>query len=89
MEGLEGLKMAKRNYKNKLDLGKRIAILTFGLIGSMFIIVYSIRWEELGFNTDMIGIDITKWFFAFMLVISGIIFSTLVKSGLLGQWKLD
>ena len=79
--------MAKK--KSKLELGKRLSILIFGSIGSMFIIVYSFRWEELGINADMIGFDVTKWFFAFLLVISGIIFSTLIKSGLLGEWKLD
>lgn len=79
--------MTKR--KNNIDLPIRMISLIIGIIGSCFLIVYSFRWEDLGIGVDILGFDISKWFFAFLLVISGIIFSTLIKSALLGKWKLD
>lgn len=79
--------MAKKN--KYLPFAQRLILLIVGLFGSCALIIYSLRWEDLGINIDVLGKDISQWFFAGMLVICGIIFSTLLKSALLGKWRLD
>ena len=73
----------------KMPMEKRIGLILIGLVGSMCLIVYSfsLNSNELGFN--FMGYDISVWVFAFLTILLGLIFATMLKSGLIGKWKLD
>lgn len=72
--------------KTKLDLPTRIIIIFIGFVGAISIILFG--WD-IDFNAEFLGYPITKIFMASMIVILGIIFSSLIKSGILGKWKID
>ena len=67
----------------------RIGLFIIGIIGSMCLIIYSINYQDYDLIITAFGINITKWFFAFIIVILSIIFGTITKSALLGKYRLD
>lgn len=81
--------MKFKSKNNKIELGKRFALLIIGFIGSCTLILYSFNWENTGLTISFMGYEISAWFFAFLLVCGGIIFTTFIKSAIYGEWKLD
>lgn len=75
--------------KKKLSIENRLALIITGLIGSMVLIVYSLEWVKNDIGFSFLGFDITEWTLAFITVVCGLLFATMLKSGLLGKWKLD
>lgn len=87
--------MAKRKSKKnkflgkKLDPIKRIIYLGLGLAGLVVLLMYSFNFEKLPFQITIFNQDITTIILAVAMVVLGIIFSTLFKSGAKGKLELD
>ena len=87
--------MAKRKKKSVKLLGqklgpiKRIIYLILGLAGLVTLLMYSFNFEKLPFQITIFSQDITTIILAVAMVILGIIFSTLLKSGAKGKFELD
>lgn len=79
--------MVKQN-KN-INLFERIVLLVIGMGGLIVLFIYSYDFTETDLFINMFGYNITTYFFAGLLIILGLLFSTILKSGLLGKWKLD
>lgn len=73
-----------------LSMPKRLTVLIAGFVIAILLLIYSINWDTLGLNITFAGeIGITRWVLASIVVTMGIIASSLIKSGLIGKWKLD
>lgn len=84
--------MAKRktnNQNKEMELIKRIALLIIGMGGLIILFIYSFDLSQSEIFVNIFGYNITTYFFAGLLIILGILFSTILKSGLLGKWRLD
>lgn len=75
--------------KTELNPFARLFLFIIGMAGAIILIIYSIRWEALPISFSAMGNDITIIAFAGILVLASIIFYTLIKSAILGEWKLD
>lgn len=69
--------------------GIRVLAFMVGMGIAIFLIVYSIRWEDLPIQLTMAGSNVTPWAMAGIIVLFGIVAGTLIKSALLGKWRLD
>jgi len=67
----------------------RLILVIFGITGLVFIVLYSFNFDKLGFEFTALGYDITEIFVATIVILVGILFSTLFKSGIFGQWIVD
>lgn len=84
--------MVKRKYKKQsgeIELFKRISLIIIGMTGLIILFIYSFDLSQTEIFVNIFGYNITTYFFACMLIILGILFSTVLKSGLLGKWRLD
>lgn len=68
---------------------QRIVITGIGLTIAVFILLYSFRFTDFPVQVTMIGQNVTAIFMGVIIVLSGIVAGTLIKSGILGKWKLD
>lgn len=81
---------AKSNPKiRKLHPFTRLMYFIIGMAGAIVLLVYSIRWEDLPFTFTLSGVNVTAWTMAGFLVLASMGFYTLLKSSLLGEWRLD
>lgn len=60
-----------------------------GFVILIFLFVYSFRWESIGIEFSAFGYDISNYAWATLLILSGILASTLFKSALIGKWRVD
>lgn len=84
--------MTKRKSKNaieKMSLTQRIIVLISGITGLIFLFIYSYKFTESDIFISFFGYNITTYAFAGLIIIVGIMFSSLFKSGLRGKWSLD
>lgn len=80
--------MAKKRSK-KLSLTMRLIYISFGVLVASMLILFSFRWEDLPITINSAGIDITPYALAPILVLTGILASSLTKSALIGEKELD
>lgn len=73
----------------KLTFGQRFLYLLLGFVISMILLVYSFNWEKLPFSFAFMGNDITPYVLAFLIVVLGLLASTLIKSGFKGKREFD
>lgn len=80
----------KKPAKSKpIHPATRLLFFIIGMTGAVVLLVYSIRWEDLPFSFTLGGMNVTPWAMAGFLVLASIGFYTLIKSSLLGEWRLD
>ena len=73
----------------KLSSPMRVLAFIVGMTLAIGLLVYSIRWEDLPIQINMAGQDVTVYALAGFLVLIGIMAHTMIKSGLLGEMRLD
>ena len=62
----------------------------FGMALAIGLIIYSVNWDDLPVQFTLVGGRvITVYVMASILVMTGIMATTLIKSGIYGKWKLD
>jgi len=83
------VKRKTKTQKENINIIKRIVLLITGLGGLIILFIYSSDFVNSGIDVNVIGYNVTTYFFAGFIIILGLIFSTLFKSGLLGKWRLD
>lgn len=83
--------MAKQKTyrKKKLNPALRIFYLISGVFIASALIIFSFRWEDLPIRFTMAGLDITPYAMAPLVVLTGILASTLTKSAFLGKYEAD
>lgn len=67
----------------------RIVIFIIGMTLAVFLLLYSFVWAEFPIQVTALGYNVTNIFMACMIVLLGIVAGTLIKSGVLGVWRLD
>lgn len=80
---------SKKQVNKTVSLPMRITLMIIGMTGLIFLFVYSINLEIINANVNIFGYNITTYFYAGLVIITGLIFSSLLKSGFLGRWKMD
>lgn len=81
--------MVKKKSNKKMELSHRLILLITGMVGLIILFIYSLDLTQSEIFVNFFGYNITTYFLAMLLIILGILFSTLLKSGLLGDWRLD
>ena len=67
----------------------RILLFVVGMALAVFLMLWVVNWNDLPFQFVVSGQVVTPYFMASLVVIAGILATTLIKSGILGKWKLD
>lgn len=75
--------------KEKLRASYRLIFFIIGLGGLIFVAVYSINWDVWPLPISLGGANVTIHFWVAILILGGIIFSSLLKSALVGKNKID
>ena len=78
----------KKSYK-EIGIFSRIGLFLIGLSIAVFLFIFSFDYETLPFQINAVGYNITTFAFATFVIITGIIAGTLIKSGVLGKYRLD
>ena len=60
-----------------------------GLAIAVFLFIFTFDYETMPFKITTIGYDTTTIAFASFVILTGIIAGTLIKSGVLGKYRLD
>jgi len=76
-------------HGQNLDPIVRIAVFSTGMALAVFLLLYSFKWAEFPIQVTAAGQNVTDVFMGVMVVLVGILGGTLIKSGLLGKWRLD
>lgn len=81
--------MAKKYVKKKLNPALRLFYLISGVFIASALLIFSFRWEDLPFRFTLAGMDITPYAMAPLIVLVGILASTLTKSAFMGKYEAD
>lgn len=73
----------------KINPVLRLIMFIIGMAGAVIMLVYSIRWEDIPIAFTLGGYNITVYAISGLLVMGGFAFHSLIKSGILGEYKLD
>lgn len=79
----------KKYTKKELELSTRVIYLFVGLITASLLIVFSFRWEALPIRFTITGVDVTSYVVAPIIVLVGVLASTLTKSAFTGKYEID
>lgn len=80
--------------KNKFNtvLKNPFMRLVIGIIGFavlLFLTVFSFRWEDFGIEFSGLGINISAYFYASIMILAGIIGTSMLKSAIEKRGKID
>ena len=81
--------MVKKKNNIKVSIGNRIALFFIGLAIAVFIFIFTFDYENLPFEISIIGYNITTVAFVSFIVLTSILSGSLIKSALLGKYRLD
>jgi hypothetical protein len=67
----------------------RIGLFIIGYIMAVYVLYYSVRWEEFGFEITFLGLNITAIVIITIILMITLLSHTLIKTALLGKFGID
>jgi len=83
------MKKLKLPEKKKLSPISRMILFIAGLVMASSLIVYGITWNNVPMILSFLGIQINQWVIASLMVFIGILSASMMKSAILGTYRLD
>lgn len=67
----------------------RIGLFIIGYIMAVYVLYYSVRWEDFGYQFSLFGLDITAIAIITVILLITLLSHSLIKTAILGKFGID